>query len=48
MTADATGEPQKVMCPACGKVFTMARFYGGKGTVACPWCLAAISVARAD
>ena len=44
MTADATGEPRKYQCPYCGKLFTMAKFYGGKGAVACPWCLAAISV----
>lgn len=48
MTGGATGEPRKVMCPNCGKAFTMAKFYGGKGAVACPWCLAAISVVNAD
>jgi uncharacterized Zn-finger protein len=41
---DATGEPRQVRCPSCGKEFTMAIFYTGKGAVACPWCLEPVKV----
>ena len=46
MTADATGEPRKVMCPYCEKVFTTAAFYGRSLTAVCPWCLSTISIMR--
>ena len=42
MTAATTGEPRTIRCPACGREFTMAAFYPGKLTVACPWCLAPV------
>ncbi len=42
MNEAPTGEPRKVKCPSCGKEFLMARFYGGKAAVACPWCLAPV------
>lgn len=48
MNRAPTGEPRRMKCPSCGKEFSMAAFYGGKLTVACPWCLAAVTVARAD
>jgi endogenous inhibitor of DNA gyrase (YacG/DUF329 family) len=44
VTEAATGEPRHVKCPSCGKEFSMARFYGGKAAVACPWCLAPVKV----
>ncbi len=44
MTGAPTGEPLTVKCPSCGKEFSMARFYGGKAAVACPWCLEPVKV----
>jgi hypothetical protein len=44
MTTPPTGEPRKLKCPSCAKEFSMAAFYPGKLTVACPWCLSPVKV----
>ena len=44
MTEAPTGEPRKVRCPSCGREFSMAAFYAGKLSVACPWCLSTVRV----
>ena len=44
MSEAPTGVPRKVKCPSCGKEFSMAAFYPGGLTVACPWCLSTVRV----